>query len=95
MFYRTADVEGAVQAVDIAYNNEPWAGWVYLVRQALNTTVSLPDDQLLLVRDLAGRSFRPSEPAPGVIPRIGAVLIALYPDGADGGGVRRELWVEG
>ena len=83
MFYRTADVEGAVQAVNLAYNSAPWASWVHLVRQALDTTVSLPDDQLLLVRDLAGRSFRPREPAPGVIPRIGAVLIALYPDGAD------------
>jgi 8-oxo-dGTP pyrophosphatase MutT (NUDIX family) len=83
MFYRTVDVEGALQTVDLAYNGAPWAGWVHLVRQALNTTVSLPDDQLLLVRDLTGRSFRPREPAPGIIPRIGAVLIALYPDGAD------------
>jgi len=40
MFYRTADVEGAVQAVNLAYNSAPWASWVHLVRQALDTTVS-------------------------------------------------------
>ncbi|MFQ3629962.1 NUDIX hydrolase [Roseiflexus sp.] len=83
MFYRTADAEGAVQAVDITYNDAPWAEWEHLLRRALVATVSLPDDQLLLIRDLQGRSFRPREPAPGIVPRIGAVLIALYPDGAD------------
>ncbi|MGQ9547093.1 MAG: NUDIX hydrolase [Roseiflexus sp.] len=82
MFYRTADAEGAVLAVDIAYN-APWTCWVHLVRQALNTAVSLSDEQLLLIQNLAGRSFRQREPAPGIVPRIGAVLIALYPDNAD------------
>lgn len=70
-------------AVDIAHNDAPWAEWEHLLRRALSVTVPLSDDQLLLIRDLQGRSFRPREPAPGVIPRIGAVLIALYPDDAD------------
>ncbi|MCS6842372.1 MAG: CoA pyrophosphatase [Roseiflexus sp.] len=83
MFYRTADLGGVVLAVDIAHNDAPWAEWERLLRRALSATVSLSDDQLLLIRDLQGRSFRPREPAPGVVPRIGAVLIVLYPDAAD------------
>lgn len=83
MFYRTADAGGAVQAVDIAHNDAPWIEWEHLLRRALSAAVSLSDDQLLLIRDLQGRSFRPREPAPGVVPRIGAVLMALYPEDAD------------
>jgi 8-oxo-dGTP pyrophosphatase MutT (NUDIX family) len=40
-------------------------------------------EQLLLVRDLEGRFARRIDPPEGVVPRLGAVLILLYPDGGD------------
>ncbi|MBK9712694.1 MAG: CoA pyrophosphatase [Kouleothrix sp.] len=36
-----------------------------------------------MVRDLEGRFARRFEPPEGVVPRLGAVLVLLYPDGAD------------
>ncbi|NWG21239.1 MAG: CoA pyrophosphatase [Chloroflexi bacterium] len=83
MFYRRAGMEGAERAVGAAQDDAPWAPWAASVRAALIPGSLIPEEQLLLVRDLEGRSFRPMEPAPGVVPRTGAVLIALYPDGAD------------
>lgn len=60
-----------------------WEQWAALVRTALEPGPAIPLDQLLLVRDLEDRFVRRLEPPDGVIPRPGAVLILLYPDGAD------------
>ncbi len=61
----------------------PWARWAALARGALRSGAAVPREQLLLVQDLAGRSVRHFEPPAGVAARPGAVLILLYPDGAD------------
>jgi 8-oxo-dGTP pyrophosphatase MutT (NUDIX family) len=60
-----------------------WEEWAALVRSALAPGAAVPFDQLLLVRDLSGEAARHLEPPAGVIPRPGAVLILLYPDGDD------------
>src|SRR5258707_8384121 len=60
-----------------------WEQWAALVRTALEPGPAIPLDQLLLVRDLEDRFARRLDPPDGVIPRPGAVLILLYPDGAD------------
>lgn len=60
-----------------------WESWAALVRRALLPGPPIPHEQLLLVRDLAGRFARQLEPPPGVVARLGAVLILLCPDGAD------------
>lgn len=57
--------------------------WSAAVRSALQPGLSIPGDELLLVRDKAGRSYRPTAPPEGQQPREGAVLILLYPDGDD------------
>lgn len=57
--------------------------WLSLVRAALAAETPIPREELLLVRDRAGRYLRPAAPPPGVQPRPGAVLILLYPDGPD------------
>jgi 8-oxo-dGTP pyrophosphatase MutT (NUDIX family) len=61
----------------------PWDSWARLARAALAPAPAIPLDQLLLVRDLAGRFARRLDPPPGVVPRPGAVLLLLYPDGDD------------
>lgn len=43
-------------------------------------------EELLIMRDLAGRSLRPLQPPPGTTPREAAALLLLYP--SDG-----ELWL--
>lgn len=65
------------------FEEPAWMQWEARVRGALLAARTIADDQLLLVRDLQGRSYRPMEPPEGVTPRQGAVLIALYPDAAD------------
>jgi 8-oxo-dGTP pyrophosphatase MutT (NUDIX family) len=60
-----------------------WEQWAALVRAALEPGPAVPTEQLLLVRDLEGRFVRRSEPPEGTVARPGAVLILLYPDGAD------------
>lgn len=60
-----------------------WEQWAALVHTALQPWTVVPPEQLLLVRDLAGRSMRQFAPPPGVVARSGAVLILLYPDGPD------------
>ncbi|MFL5801653.1 MAG: NUDIX hydrolase [Roseiflexaceae bacterium] len=60
-----------------------WEQWAALVRTALEPGPAIPLDQLLLVRDLEDRFARRLDPPDGVSPRPGAVLILLYPDGAD------------
>jgi len=57
--------------------------WARLVQSALQPGPAIPLDQLLLVRDLAGRFVRRFDPPEGVTPRLGAVLVLLYPDGDD------------
>jgi 8-oxo-dGTP pyrophosphatase MutT (NUDIX family) len=60
-----------------------WEAWAALVAAALEPGPAVPPEQLLLVRDLEGRFVRRMEPPDGVDARPGAVLILLYPDGAD------------
>ncbi len=57
--------------------------WAQLVQAALQPEISVPLDQLLLVRDRAGHFVRRFEPPEGAVPRLGAVLALLYPDGED------------
>jgi 8-oxo-dGTP pyrophosphatase MutT (NUDIX family) len=60
-----------------------WEQWAALVRTALEPGPAIPIEQLLLVRDLEGHFVRRLEPPEGVIARLGAVLILLYPDSVD------------
>jgi 8-oxo-dGTP pyrophosphatase MutT (NUDIX family) len=60
-----------------------WEAWAALARAATQPGPAIPPEQLLLVRDLEGRFVRRMEPPEGVTARPGAVLILLYPDGAD------------
>jgi 8-oxo-dGTP pyrophosphatase MutT (NUDIX family) len=60
-----------------------WENWATLARAALKPGPAIALDQLLLVRDTEGRFARRFEPPQGVEPRLGAVLILLYPDGPD------------
>lgn len=57
--------------------------WMALVRAALEPGPPIPPDELLLVRDLEGRIYRTPVPPEGIVARVGAVLILLYPDGDD------------
>ena len=57
--------------------------WAQLVQAALQPERSVPIDQLLLVRDRAGQFVRRFEPPEGTMPRLGAVLVLLYPDAED------------
>ncbi len=57
--------------------------WRRRVERAVADDAPTPAEALLLLRDAAGRTFRPMAPPPGVEPRIGAVLVLLYPDGND------------
>jgi 8-oxo-dGTP pyrophosphatase MutT (NUDIX family) len=69
--------------VPIIDNPASWDTWAGLARGALAPGPQIPPEQLLLVRDLAGRFARRFDPPEGVVPRMGAVLILLYPDGDD------------
>src|SRR5258708_37542385 len=60
-----------------------WHSWARLARAALAPGPAVQPEQLLLVRDLAGDLARRFDPPAGVIPRLGAVLLLLYPDGGD------------
>lgn len=60
-----------------------WPGWAALVRRALESVDPIPIDELLIVRDMDGHPIRPFTPPAGVVPRPGAVLALLYPDGGD------------
>lgn len=57
--------------------------WAELARAAAQLNLDIPVDELLLVRDTAGRRFRPSGPPAGTSARLGAVLLLLYPEGHD------------
>ena len=61
----------------------PWHSWARLARAALAPGPDVLPEQLLLVRDLAGNLARRVDPPAGVIPRLGAVLLLLYPDADD------------
>jgi 8-oxo-dGTP pyrophosphatase MutT (NUDIX family) len=69
-----------VRAID---NPTPSEWWSRLVRAALAPGPAIPIEQLLVVRDLAGRLMRGFDPPAGVEPRLGAVLLLLYPDNSD------------
>lgn len=60
-----------------------WEDWAALARDALQPGLAIPREQLLMVRDLEGHFVRQLEPPAGVVARLGAVLILLYPDGDD------------
>lgn len=53
------------------------------VQAAMRLGRAVPLEQLLLVRDLQGRFVRRFDPPEGVAPRLGAVLVLLYPDSDD------------
>jgi 8-oxo-dGTP pyrophosphatase MutT (NUDIX family) len=53
--------------------------WLWLLRRAIDSSQPIADDELLVIRDHAGRSLRPRRPARGVTPREGAVLLLCYP----------------
>jgi 8-oxo-dGTP pyrophosphatase MutT (NUDIX family) len=86
MFYssggaRRVDQEHTcVRAIDTL---PPWYSWAKLARAALAPGPAVLPEQLLLVRDLAGNLARRFDPPAGVIPRLGAVLLLLYPDADD------------
>jgi 8-oxo-dGTP pyrophosphatase MutT (NUDIX family) len=86
MFYVAATLAACdqehthVRAID---ESPRWDAWAMLVRAALEPGPAIPLEQLLLVRDLAGRFLRGFDPPAGVVPRLGAVLLLLYPDGDD------------
>ena len=61
----------------------PWHSWARLARAALVPGPAILPEQLLLVRDLAGNLVRRSDPPAGLIPRLAAVLLLLYPDAGD------------
>ncbi|HEX5690178.1 MAG TPA: CoA pyrophosphatase [Roseiflexaceae bacterium] len=65
---------------DLPTSSEQWAA---LVRAALEPGPAVSADDLLLVRDLVGRPVRRMEPPAGVAPRLGAVLLLLYPDSGE------------
>lgn len=58
-------------------------GWELLVRRAIALDLQIPHEELLFVRLPGGQVARALMPPPGVTPRVGAVMIALYPDGGD------------
>ncbi|MBS1968007.1 MAG: CoA pyrophosphatase [Chloroflexi bacterium SZAS-1] len=59
------------------------AHWRSLIYAAVQPGPPVPQEDLLLVRDDTGRLARRFEPPPGTVPRPGAVLVLLYPDGDD------------
>jgi 8-oxo-dGTP pyrophosphatase MutT (NUDIX family) len=66
-----------------AHPSDHWMAWSQLAQAALQPGPAVPFDDLLLVRDLAGRFARRFDPPEGARPRLGAVLVLLYPDGPD------------
>lgn len=56
------------------------------LRRAMADPAPLALDEILVLRDLEGRTMRPMQPPPGVTPRESAALLLLYPS-AD------ELWL--
>jgi 8-oxo-dGTP pyrophosphatase MutT (NUDIX family) len=67
----------------VAENDYSWQGWAALAQAALKPGPPVALDDLLLVRDLDGRFARRFDPPEGTVPRLGAVLVLLYPDGDD------------
>lgn len=57
--------------------------WTLTLRRAMASSASIDPEQLLVMRDLAGRPARPRNPAPGVVPRESAVLLLCYPQRDD------------
>jgi 8-oxo-dGTP pyrophosphatase MutT (NUDIX family) len=57
--------------------------WVQLLRRAVADTTPVASEQLLLMRDLEGRSLRPRNAPTGIVPREAAVLLLCYPENND------------
>lgn len=85
MFYSATASRYAGRSAHVLEAGLPtsWEQWAELVHSALEPGPAIPIEQLLVVRDLEGRFIRGFDPPEGVIARPGAVLILLYPDGAD------------
>lgn len=62
---------------------QDWQEWATSVRRALADSLPVPTEELLLIRSMEGQMVRPLAPPTGRLPRIGAVLALLYPDGND------------
>jgi 8-oxo-dGTP pyrophosphatase MutT (NUDIX family) len=67
----------------VAESDYSWQRWAALAQAALGPGPPVALDELLLVRGLDGRFARRFDPPEGVVPRLGAVLVLLYPDGDD------------
>jgi 8-oxo-dGTP pyrophosphatase MutT (NUDIX family) len=72
-----------LERVRVTETLRPWEQWATLARAALEPGPPVPLDELLLVRDREGRLARRLDQPAGAVPRLGAVLVLLYPDGAD------------
>lgn len=85
MFYRFVGRQTPCAECEtrVAETVRSWEAWAALVRAALAAGSPVSFDELLLVRDSAGRLARRFDPPEGVSPRQGAVLVLLYPDGDD------------
>lgn len=57
--------------------------WQALIHLALAQITPVDLHDLLLVHTLQGEVYRPLQPPDSITPRLGAVLILLYPDGDD------------
>jgi 8-oxo-dGTP pyrophosphatase MutT (NUDIX family) len=60
-----------------------WQGWATIIRRALADNLPVPTEELLLIRSMEGQIIRPLAPPQDRVPRIGAVLALLYPEGDD------------
>lgn len=57
--------------------------WLRLLRRAVDSPEVVDPAELLVMRDVAGRSQRLQKPPTGILPRAGAVLLLCYPQGDD------------
>jgi 8-oxo-dGTP pyrophosphatase MutT (NUDIX family) len=82
-YWRHRGVAEEHTRVRVTESSQLWESWANRARTAVESGAPVPYDELLLVRDLEGHMARQFEPPAGVMPRLGAVLVLLYPDGAD------------
>lgn len=62
---------------------DDWQSQAAIVRRAMAAGGAVSFEELLLVRDAAGRLARQLEPPPQAVPRPAAALLLLYPQGGE------------